>query len=262
MNKITCIVVDDEENNREVLVKMLFKFCPSVTVLGQASNVKEAIQLIEEKKPDVVFLDIELPDGNGFDVLEHFKKINFFIIFTTAHADYALKAIKFAALDYLLKPLNVSELREAIGRVSEKMEEKEIHFGEIGQRMEVFGANKDSSGQKFNFKKIALPSSEGLEFFSVADILKCEADRAYCNFYLTSGKKITVSKPLAEYDDLLAECGFFRVHKSNTINLSHIQKYVKGNGGYVVLSDGSSVDVSARRKDEFLRVFKNQEVSN
>ncbi|MFP5470770.1 MAG: LytR/AlgR family response regulator transcription factor [Bacteroidia bacterium] len=259
MNKVTCIIVDDERNNRDVLSKMLLKFCPSVTVLGEAANVKEAVQVIEEKQPDVVFLDIELPDGNGFDILEHFKKLNFFVIFTTAHADYALKAMKFAALDYLLKPLNVTELREAVSRVSEKMMEKEVHLGEISQRMEVLDANKDKSGQKFDFKKIALPSSEGLEFFSVADILKCEADRAYCNFYLSNGKKITVSKPLAEYDDLLAGCGFFRIHKSNTVNLSHIKKYIKGNGGYVILSDGSSVDVSARRKEEFLKVFKTQE---
>jgi two-component system LytT family response regulator len=257
MSKITCIVVDDEDNNRDVLTKMLFKFCPTVEVLAEASSVKTAIQMIETHKPDVVFLDIELPDGNGFDILQHFTKIDFFVIFTTAHADYALKAIKFAALDYLLKPINIGELRDSVARVSEKVAEKETSLKEISQRIDVFGANR--SGQKFDFKRIALPSSDGLEFYSVADILKCEADRAYCNFYLSTGKKITVSKPLAEYDELLTECGFFRIHKSNTVNLAHIKKYVKGNGGYVVLSDGSSVDVSARRKEEFLKVFKPQE---
>ena len=252
MSKITCIIVDDEANNRDMLAGMIFKFCPTVELVGQASGVKEAVELINEHKPDLVLLDVEMPDGNGFTLFETFKNPDFSVVFTTAHADYAIKAIKFAALDYLLKPVNITELREAVEKVSEKKENVNTKES-LDKKLEVLSENNASGN--FDFKRIALPTSEGLEFYEIADILRCEADRAYCRFFFKNGKKIIVSKPLAEYADLLEECNFYRVHKSNMVNTNHIKKYVSGRGGYVILSDDSHVDVSVRKKEGLMKAL-------
>lgn len=249
---ISAIVVDDEVKNRELLAKMISQFCHNVNVVGQAESVDVAISLIDEFEPDLVFLDIEMPDKNGFALLEHYENPKFQVIFTTAHAEYAIKAIKFAALDYLLKPVNLNELKIAVEKAAIEAERPER------DRMlsDRFAILRESRGQgNFNFQKIALPSADGLEFYSIAKILRCEADRAYCRFYFESGESVLVSKPLSEFEDLLQECDFFRVHKSNMINLNHVKKYVKGRGGYVILSDGSHVDVSARKKDELMAVL-------
>jgi len=251
--EVTALIVDDEHKNRETLVKLIDQFCYGIKVIGQAENVQAAKEFIDTNKPQIVFLDIEMPGGNGFTLLEKFDKPDFQLIFTTAHADYAIKAIKFAALDYLLKPINVNELKIAVEKAIESVQSSSSQH--LDQRFNVLKDNQKNEG--FDFKKIALPSLEGIEFYEINEILRCEADRAYCNFYLINGQKITVSKSLREFEELLSECNFFRIHKSNMVNLGHIKKYIKGKGGYVVLSDDSHVDVSVRKKELLMEVLAN-----
>lgn len=246
---IEAIIVDDEVKNRQGLAKMLDQFCPDVKLVGLAEGVDKAIKLIKEHDPAIVFLDIEMPEKNGFDLLEHFENPRFEVIFTTAHADYAIKAIKFAALDYLLKPVNINELKVAVEKAIKQIDGRNERGPD--ERISILRDNRDD--KNFNFKRIALPSSNGLEFYKVDGIIRCEADRSYCKFHLASGDKVMVSKPLSEFEELLEECQFFRIHKSNMVNLNHVVRYVKGRGGYVVLTDGNHVDVSARRKEELMR---------
>jgi two-component system, LytTR family, response regulator len=256
MAEVTCIIVDDEIQNQEVLARMINQFCPTVKVLGRAENVTDAAQLIESVKPDVVFLDIEMPGGNGFTLFDKIATPPFFTIFTTAHAEYAIKAIKFAAFDYLLKPINLTELKGAVEKVAEKLAANHTDPSNNRKMVEVLQANKRD--QNFEFNKIALSSSEGLEFFQVNEILRCEADRAYCIFHVADKRKIIVSKSLKEYEDILEEANFFRVHKSNMVNMNHVKKYIRGKGGFVVLSDDSLVSVAIRKKDELMEILHKQ----
>ena len=249
---VTALIVDDESKNRDSLAKLIDQFCYGVKVIGHAENVKSAEEFIHNNQPQIVFLDIEMPGGNGFTLLEKFENPEFKLIFTTAHADYAIKAIKFAALDYLLKPININELKVAVEKAIQNINSTS---STEDKRFDVLKNNQKNEG--FDFKKIALPSLDGIEFYDISEILRCEADRAYCKFYLTNGSKITVSKALREFEDLLNECNFFRVHKSNMVNLNHIKKYVKGKGGYVVLTDESHVNVSVRKKEMLMEVLAN-----
>lgn len=245
---IQAIVVDDEVKNREGLAKMISQFCHDVEVVGMADGVDAAIKLIDKHHPTLVFLDIEMPEKNGFALLEHYDQPDFQVIFTTAHAEYAIKAIKFPALDYLLKPVNINELKIAV--------EKAINEASSPDQRDRLNVLKESRNKgDFKFQKIVLPTSDGVEFYTIANILRCEADRAYCRFYLTDGQVVIVSKPLSEFEDLLEECNFVRIHKSNMVNMIHVTKYVKGRGGYVILEDGSHVDVSVRRKEVLMKAL-------
>ena len=248
---LTAILVDDEEKNRVTLERMLSNFCPQVNILGKADSVRAAIALIEKETPDVVFLDIEMPGGNGFELIEHYEEPAFEVIFTTAHDLYAINAIKFSALDYLLKPLNIKELKEAVDRAEKKKGRKSE--ADNKKRFQALRSNLAQPDKKFT--KIAMPTSEGIEFIEADDILIAQADRSYAKFHLANGKNIIVSQPLGDYEELLEQCNFFRVHKSHMVNLNHIEKYVKGKGGYVIMKDGSHVDVSVRRKEMLLRVL-------
>lgn len=255
---VTCIIVDDEVQNQEVLARMIDLFCPSVKVLGKANNVEQAVKLIKDTKPDVVFLDIEMPGGNGFTLFDKIKNPSFYTVFTTAHAEYAIKAIKFAAFDYLLKPINLTELKQAVEKIAEKIQSGFLTTNDSGHKMaDVLRTNRKN--HNYDFTKIALPTSEGIEFYELSDILRCEADRAYCVFHMLNKKRIMVSKSLKEYEDILAEANFFRVHKSNMINVKHVTKYLKGKGGFVQLVDGSLVAVAVRKKEEFFQCLKNQQ---
>ena len=208
--------------------------------------------MIEDFSPDVVFLDVEMPGGTGFNLLESYSNLNFDVIFTTAHDSYALKAIKFAALDYLLKPINFNELLTSLKRLMQKYEGDRGSQHGLQQSYEVM---KKSFNDEFNLTKIALPSSDGFEFIELSDIVRCEADRSYCNFHLTDRNKVVISKSLKEFEELLEEAGFYRVHKSNMINLSHVKKYVRGAGGHLIMSDDSHVTVSIRKKDHLLSLL-------
>lgn len=247
----TAIIVDDEKRNIETLERMLNNFCPQVKILGKAESVRTAMELMEKEMPDVLFLDIEMPGGNGFTLLEHYEDPSFEVIFTTAHDIYAINAIKFAALDFLLKPVNIKELQDAVKRAEKKL--KGTPNFENKKKFDALKSNLSQADRKFT--KIAMPTSEGIDFIEANQIITVQADRSYAKFHLKGGKKIVVSKPLKEYEELLEECNFFRVHKSNMINLNHIEKYVKGKGGYVIMNDGSHVDVSVRRKEALLKML-------
>ncbi len=246
---INCIVVDDEDNVRDSLVKMLEMFCPTVKLLGTAANITEAKSLILRTNPDLVFLDVEMPGGSGFDLLQSYENVNFRVVFTTAHAAYAIKAIKYAAMDYLLKPISISELKDAVNKLENLPFKKEL----LDNQVNVLSSNMQD--EQFKFTKIALPTPEGLEFFETGNIIRCEADRAYCLFYLDGKKKIHVSKPMSEYEDILSQANFLKVHKSSIVNLDHVRKYIKGKGGFLVMSDGTNVDVAMRRKDSVMQAL-------
>lgn len=243
---IKAIIVDDEINNSNYLNSLLQNNLPTVEICGIAANVKDAIQLILEKKPNIVFLDIELQTASGFDLLNQLSNIDFSVIFTTAHQHYALKAIKFAALDFLLKPIDVEELRTAVNKAI-----KQQNDSSFGKNMEVFLKNIQQQNVQ---KKIAISTSESIIVLEIKDIIYCQSDGPYTNIFLSSSK-IMSSKHLKEYENLITEYGFFRVHKSFLVNIAEIRKYVRSDGGYVVMSNGDKVSVSEKKKEDLMSKF-------
>jgi len=240
---LKAIIIDDEKNSREVLSKLVSTYCRGVAIVAEASNFEEGLEAISKHKPGLVFLDLEMPDANGLELFTRLDKMDFEVIITTGHQEYAVKAVKTAALDYLLKPVDVEELEAAVDRVfGQRKENRE------NKNFDIFIKNfKNSSEQQ-----IALASSEGLTFLKVKEIIYCKGDGAYTYFFIEDGSKITVSKNLKEFEDLLGDKGFYRIHKSYLINLSHMKKYMRGDGGYVIMSNGDSADVSKRKKEGFL----------
>ena len=244
---IKTIIIDDEPRGRDTLKILLNKYCPEVSVTGEAGSVVEGFKLINKEAPDVVFLDIEMPGNNGFDLLEMFNSIPFKVIFTTAYDKYAIKAIKYSALDYLLKPIDIDELKEAVSRIETNNRK------DIGQaKYEALLNNIKSENKR---KKVAIPDLEGLIFVFIDEIVRCESDSNYTYIYLINKKKITASRTLGDFEELFSEENFFRVHRSHLINLDHLKKYIKGEGGFAVMADDSRVEVSRRKKPEFLEVL-------
>ncbi|UII23993.1 LytR/AlgR family response regulator transcription factor [Fulvivirga ligni] len=241
------IIVEDEPHGRETLKNLLTEYCEDVTIAALCGTVVEGIEAIDKEQPDLVFLDIELHTGNGFEVLEQVKKLNFEVVFTTAYEDYAIKAIKFSALDYLLKPIDISELKEAVEKTRERRKEmdynKNLH-------------NLVSNIKGFEQKRISLSTMEGVEFIKTEDIIRLEANGSYTNFFLVGGRKLVVSKNLKEYENLLSDHDFYRTHYSTLINLRQVDRYLKQDGGCVVLKDGSQAPVSQKRKELFFEAMK------
>jgi two-component system LytT family response regulator len=245
MKMIKVIIVDDELGAREALAKMLEKHFKQIQVVAKADSMITAFDAITTNQPDVVFLDIEMPNGNAFDLLEKFKEINFNIIFTTAYDHYAIQAIKFSAVDYILKPIDLDELEQAIKR----LEEKSGKSTALDYQYKMLLANIKPENK---LKKIGIPDGDGIVFINLADIVRCESDGNYTFFILTTGKKIIASRTLGEYEQMFAGDNFFRVHRSHLINLQHIKKYIKGEGGYIIMNDDSQVEVSRRNKTDLL----------
>lgn len=249
MSEIKAIIVDDEQHCIDALQTMLQKKCPGVNVIGSAKSVREAKELVDELQPDLVFLDVEMPYQNGFELLKLFEKVFFDVIFTTAYEQYALKAIKFNALDYLLKPFSVKELQDALDKCREK---KMNRLKDPGvSPMEVFLQNMKTLQQAH--KKIALPTINGLVFMPVQNIVRCESTGNYTRIFFTDKKNLMVSRPLKEFEELLSDVDFFRVHNSHLINMQQMQSYIQGEGGFALMSDGTQVEVSRRRKADFLK---------
>ncbi len=242
---VRAIIVDDELPNRENLQLMLGRHCKNVDVVALAGSAVEAMDVIREYRPDLVFLDIEMPNGSGFDLLESLSAINFEVIFVTAYDHYAIRAIKFCALDYLLKPLDILELKKATERVVEKLAKAKQN-----ESMKVFMQNRHFTGQ---VKRIALPTSEKVDFVPVHEILRCQGESNYTHIHLRNGEKIMVSRTLKEYDELLSEYNFLRVHQSHLVNLEEVKSYVRRDGGYILMTDGSHVSVSKQKKELVLR---------
>lgn len=241
---LKCIIVDDELRSRESLSQLLSTFCPDVEVCALCKDVQEGLDAIGFHKPNVVFLDVQMKKETGFDLLAKVTNINFEIIFTTAHSEYAIKAIRFSAIDYLLKPIDIQDLQNAVDNVRKKQNDN------IPDRLQQLLLNL-KAGNSENLK-LALPTSAGLTFIKIFDILYCKASGNYTEIFMKDGKKHLVSRQLKEYDEMLVEHNFFRIHHSSLINLNYVQDYIKGDGGYVIMSDNTSLDVSRRKKEDFL----------
>lgn len=245
---ITTVIIDDEARSRDILREMLARFCPDVTVLGEASDLDTAIRLIAALKPNLAFLDINMPNGSGFDVLKAFPQANFEVVFITAHNEYAIQAIRASALDYLLKPLNIAELQECVQRTKLKLL-KDHERNNLGMLVENLRSNMGVQD------KIALPEKQGLQFVNIKDIIRLEADGNYTRLYFSGRKPILSTRHLKEYEDLLPPHVFFRSHHSHIVNLDHIESYQRGEGGSIIMSDKSEVQVARRRKKLFLDIF-------
>jgi len=241
---LKAIIIDDELKSRESLRILIEDFCENVTVAASCQNVNEGIEAIGKFKPDVIFLDIQMQRETGFDLLNRLNEINFEVIFTTAYSEYAIKAFKFSAIDYLLKPIDIEELKAGLVKV-----EKKVNGNISGRLKQMMDNLKGGSVENF---KLALPTNEGLLFIKVNDIVYCEASSNYTQIFMYDGKKHLVSRTLKEYEDILGESNFFRIHHSYLINLNLVKKYVRGEGGYVVMNNDTSLDVSKRKKEAFL----------
>lgn len=241
---IKCIIVDDEQKSRESLRILVNDFCEGVNVVALCENTAQAKKAIESEEPDLVFLDIQLQRETGFDLFGIVNEVNFDVIFTTAYSEYAVKAFKFSAIDYLLKPIDIMDLKGAIAKVERKAKKNQT------SQIEYLIQNlKSVSNEQY---KLALPTQDGLVFVSLHDILYCEANSNYTEITVTGDKKYVASKTLKEYDDLLTDYNFYRIHNSSLVNLHAVKKYVRGDGGYVIMNNDKPLDVSKRRKDGFL----------
>jgi two-component system, LytTR family, response regulator len=245
---IRTVVIEDEEHSRKMLMEMLREHCRAINVVGSADSVNTGLTTIAEHKPELVFLDIELQSETSFEILQMLPEINFELVFTTAFDHYALKAIKFCAIDYLLKPIDVNELRLAVAKVEKRMNREYLN-----RNLEVLLNNIKSNSQSNH--RIALSTLEGLLFVNVKDIIYCESNGPYTQFFFKQGDKIVTSKHLKEYEDLLGGYNFFRIHKSYLVNLQEIKKYIRGDGGQLIMSNGASLNVSKQRKDGFLDIY-------
>ena len=245
---VKCIIVDDEQKSRQALATLLKRYCSDVHVVAQAGSVSEALGVLENEIIDLAFLDISMPDGTGFVLLEKTQAGNCAVVFITAYNEYALQAIKANALDYLLKPINIRELQQSVAKVRDKM-------GTAPQQniQKLF----DELHRKYNSEgKIAVPVNTGLKFLPVKTIIRLQAEGAYTRIFSENEAYVLSSRPLGHYEQLLPNRLFFRAHHSHIINLGYIKEYHRGEGGYVVMSDGVAIDISKRRKKSFLDLFQ------
>ena len=245
---IRAVIVDDERNNRENLHSLLSEYCQNVEVFGMAESVDSAFKMIKSHKPDLVFLDIKMPEKDGFNLLESFQEIDFEVIIVTAYNQYAIQAIKFCAIDYLLKPIDIIELSNAVENVSQRLGQKQEN-----ERLKHLVSHLKNTGLA---TKIGLASHNKVEFVEISKIIRCEADSNYTHVFLDSGEKKTISKTLKEYEELLSEYGFIRIHQSHLINSAHIQSYQKNDGGYITMLDNSIIPISRSKKAEIIALIK------
>ena len=242
--KLTTLIVDDEPDAVNFISSIIREYCPRLEIIGTASSAREGVKIILERQPELVFLDVEMPHGSGFDLLAQFPEKTFDVVFITAFNHYAIKAIKFSAVDYILKPININEFIEAVDKVLHK-------------RLSGSSRNTNYSELLENLKtetpsKLAIPTSDGMEYLKTSDIIRVEADRSYSWFFLKDKRKILVSKNLNNYQELLSDRHFFRPHNSHLINLDHVKKYIRHEGGIIEIDDGSQVPISRTRRDLFL----------
>ena len=245
---IRAIIIEDETLSQEMLTLLLQRHKADVEIIDTCSNPTDGIESIAKHQPELVFLDIQMPKMNGFDMLKKISNINFEVIFTTAFDQYAIDAIRTSALDYLLKPIDDEDLTAAIEKCKERMVEKKTkhQFENLFNNL----TNKNPLD-----KTLALSASDGISFVKMSDILRVEANGRYAKFYLLNKETILVSKTLGDFEDILSANQFFRIHDSSIINLNHVKKYIRGDGGTVLLSDNTEHDVARRRKEEFVKLI-------
>ena len=244
---IKAIIIDDEQNCVEMLEWLLKTYCPIVTVVAMCNSGEQGIEAIMKHRPDVVFLDIEMPRMNGFDMLEKFEHLFFEVVFTTAYNKFAIKAFRYSALNYLLKPVDPDDLQTTIKRLEEKksaLEKEQLRL--LLENMK----NLNPTAQR-----IALSTGDGLIFVNTADIMYCQAESNYTNVVMSNRNKVLVAKTLKDIDETLSGKDFFRVHNSHLVNVQHIKQFVRSEGGYLIMEDGATVSVARNRKDEFLELF-------
>jgi two-component system, LytTR family, response regulator len=243
---LKALVVDDEAKARRILEELLKEYCPDIQVIHTADDVPSAVKAIQKFSPDIVFLDIEMPNYTGFQLFDFVDEVNFEVIFTTAYREYALQAFQVSAIDYLLKPIQIERLIAAVEKV------KKPRSNQINERVQALKVNLE---QEY-IQKIALPVAEGLLFVELSEIIYLAAEGAYTQIYLTSGKKILVSRNIKSFEESLNHPHFLRVHRSYLINLNRVKQYLRQDGGVVIMENGSEVDVSKDRKEELLKAYQ------
>ena len=242
------VIIDDEKNAQNSLIKIIENFCPELEIAGTAENVKSGINLILSEKPDIVFLDIEMPDGSGFDLLKQLPEHNFSLIFATGHNNFAIKAFKFNAVDYILKPVDIQDVINAVNRAVKNLN---IYGNQNAIKQLLQSVNSDKP------EKLVLKTSENIYIININDIIRCESDGSYTTFFLNNGKKILVSKNLKEYENMLKDKNFIRTHNSHLINLQYAERYSKSEGGVLYLQNGNQIPVSVRKKEAVLFALEN-----
>jgi len=248
MKNIATIIIDDEPKNIKLLQQMLAVHCPQVEIVASESDAKKCLLLIGEMKPQLVFLDVEMPHLNGFDLLKKLEPVSFEVIFVTAFSHYAVEAFEHHATGYITKPINTEKLIAAVQTAAKRIEEKNINKN-------LFSLLEQNTRSQTP-DKIPLSTSNGLVFVKITDIMYCESSGNYTHFYMNDNKKIVVSRQLGEYEKLLPENNFTRIHDKYIINLAYIKEYIKGSGGEVVLENGKEIPVATRRKEDFLARFE------
>jgi len=243
------LIIDDEGRARKSIAGILKLSNNNVNLVGEADGVKSGIAAIKEHNPDVVLLDINMTDGTGFDLLKKLDNITFKVIFITAYEEFAIKAFEFSAIDYILKPVDPAKLIEALHKANQLIEQENISL-----KLNALFANLESSASEH--KKLILKTAENIYIVNTSDIIRCESDSGYTNFFLVDGKKILVSRNLKDYEDMLNGLGFYRLHQSHLINLKYIDHYSKTEGGAVIMKDNSAIPVARRKKDNFLKLLE------
>ncbi|MCI4668572.1 MAG: LytTR family DNA-binding domain-containing protein [Bacteroidia bacterium] len=241
MNTLKAIIIDDEAISRETLRTYLDRYCDKVDVLGEADGVATGLEQIKLHKPNLVFLDVEMPYGNAFDLLEQVEEVNFETIFVTAYSQYALKALNLSAAYYLLKPVDVDELIEAVNKVEDNIAKNNQAF-----HTKILVENLRTMQQQSH--KVVLPVMEGFEVVKMKDITRCQANGNFTDIFMTSGKKKMICRPLKHFEEILGESGFMRVHRAHVINLEYVVGYIKGKAGQVRMEDGTEIQVSSSYK--------------
>ncbi|WP_294296089.1 LytTR family DNA-binding domain-containing protein [uncultured Chryseobacterium sp.] len=244
---ISAVIIDDDANLREGMKEMLKLYAPEIKFTGEAESVKTGIELVEKLNPEIIFLDILMNDGTGFDILEQLNQktgqVSAQVVFITAHEKFAIKAFRFSALDYLLKPVDPDDLKNVVLKIKEA-QSKNNNYKHIELLLDNITKKTES------FKKIALSTSDGIHLFEIKDIIRCESEDNYTKFYLKNHKPVIISKTLKEYEELLGDHGFERIHQSHLINLNELKSYIKKDGGFVIMSDQSQIPVSQRKKEK------------
>ena len=241
---LSTLIIDDEKKSRVLLRELLEQYCSNAEVIGEVTSVKEAKEFLNQNHPKLVFLDVEMRDGTGFDLLKQLGKINFKIIFVTAHEHYAIRAIRFSAVDFLLKPIDADELKEAVNKAESEMQ------NDHGHHINGFLSNLENQRSS----RLAVPIKDGVAFLEPQNIIRLQADGTYTHIYTTQGKH-TVIKNLKEYEEMLLNFNFFRSHHSHLLNLKHVKTFSRMEGFFAIMSDGTSVEISRRKKGDFLKAM-------